>query len=588
MTKFFQKLCFFSLILASGLLFRVTTIAASGNYTITNYDVTANIQKDGSADISQAVTYTFKNGQTNAVYLNQPIMDGATTTIPSVVVQQDGKSYQLSQRDDGSNDTYSVINNENGLRIKVYHQISDATATFYYTYHLSQGITNYTDTAALNWQVIGDQWNTPLNNVHIRLKFADGKISPLQAWANSDAKTKVTVNQPKGRVTIAAKQLPAKTSLEFLTTFPTSATVNNTLVSKQNYQNQAKNTVQSWKDQAQAKAHQKAQANFFQPLITLLIGLVFAFAWLIFLWRHPESRQPWPEANPPHSYDLPALPPFIAQAVYSDNVPDNNALGAYLLELAIKKKIAIQPVDRKKDDYQLTLLDESLTNTDVVTDLLFNVVGDGQKVTLEQLRKYGASRRGEKQMSYVFEEWQAGVLTAAKAHKYVNSKSARTLAWNSILALISVIFLVAAIFLGNSQTFLLTSLAILALLVQAGVFAYYYRHHSPYTPRGVEAITHLRAFRHTLRDLDKIDMKKHGDIDYWAEVLPYSIAFGYNKRTIKAFKANFSEEELANHLGASYQAFFTAPVGFGDRFTASFSKAVDAYNANKKRQETRY
>ncbi|WP_035190679.1 DUF2207 domain-containing protein, partial [Ligilactobacillus equi] len=63
MTKFFQKLCFFSLILASGLLFRVTTIAASGNYTITNYDVTANIQKDGSADISQAVTYTFKNGQ---------------------------------------------------------------------------------------------------------------------------------------------------------------------------------------------------------------------------------------------------------------------------------------------------------------------------------------------------------------------------------------------------------------------------------------------------------------------------------------------------------------------------------------------
>lgn len=118
MTKFFQKLCFFSLILASGLLFRVTTIAASGNYTITNYDVTANIQKDGSADISQAVTYTFKNGQTNAVYLNQPIMDGATTTIPSVVVQQDGKSYQLSQRDDGSNDTYSVINNENGLRIK--------------------------------------------------------------------------------------------------------------------------------------------------------------------------------------------------------------------------------------------------------------------------------------------------------------------------------------------------------------------------------------------------------------------------------------------------------------------------------------
>ena len=77
-------------------------------------------------------------------------------------------------------------------------------------------------------------------------------------------------------------------------------------------------------------------------------------------------------------------------------------------------------------------------------------------------------------------------------------------------------------------------------------------------------VTQLRAFRHTLKDLNKINLKSKGDLNYWSQVLPYAIAFGYNKRVINALQANFTVKELEEGLGFYYNLLFTAPIDFGD------------------------
>ncbi len=126
----------------------------------------------------------------------------------------------------------------------------------------------------------------------------------------------------------------------------------------------------------------------------------------------------------------------------------------------------------------------------------------------------------------------------------------------------------------------MTGLSLVLILGQVGFNVYHFRKHSPYTETGVELITQLRAFRHTLKDLNKINLKSKGDLNYWSQVLPYAIAFGYNKRVINALQANFTVKELEEGLGFYYNLLFTAPIDFGDSFSTSVTRALGNYHPN--------
>ena len=155
------------------------------------------------------------------------------------------------------------------------------------------------------------------------------------------------------------------------------------------------------------------------------LALVIILVWALYLLSHPVKKQKWPDVNPPHSYEIPPMSAPVAMSIYTDNVPDNNALGAYLLELAVKQKIAIEEFNTKRKDYQLTLLDASLANSEPMIDFLFNTVGDGKKVTLHELRKYGKTQRESKQMSHIYDKWKNQVEQEALSYDYLSKKSSR-------------------------------------------------------------------------------------------------------------------------------------------------------------------
>ena len=79
----------------------------------------------------------------------------------------------------------------------------------------------------------------------------------------------------------------------------------------------------------------------------------------------------------------------MAEILDIDNKPSSRSLTAYLMELAVQKRIEIDPVKvRRKTYYKISLTDKDLKDEVPLIRYLFNKVGDGKSFTTYELKKH--------------------------------------------------------------------------------------------------------------------------------------------------------------------------------------------------------
>ncbi len=67
---------------------------------------------------------------------------------------------------------YELSHSDHGYRFKVWHNVTDGDKfTIIYTYEITNAIINWKDTAELNFKIIGDGWDTDLDNVRVGIFF---------------------------------------------------------------------------------------------------------------------------------------------------------------------------------------------------------------------------------------------------------------------------------------------------------------------------------------------------------------------------------------------------------------------------------
>ncbi|MEG2603250.1 MAG: DUF2207 domain-containing protein, partial [Carnobacterium sp.] len=141
---------------------------ADGSYEITSYDVNVDLQKDGSGEFKEEITYDF-DGSFNGVFYNLDrtgIKD--VTNIEVTVKGKDGQeSAPFTQNDSEKVGTYQLTEENNFLKFKVFQKANDEQKTVVYRYKIPEVVTNYTDTAEFNGRLIGAGWEDPIDNIII-------------------------------------------------------------------------------------------------------------------------------------------------------------------------------------------------------------------------------------------------------------------------------------------------------------------------------------------------------------------------------------------------------------------------------------
>ncbi|WP_057741705.1 DUF2207 domain-containing protein [Liquorilactobacillus capillatus] len=560
-----------------GVFFFLTTpVHADNEYDITRYHVDVNVLKNGDAELTQRITYKF-DGDFHGVYYNQDLRGIKGASNVNVSVLQNGVTSNMQQAETEANNTYTLQQTNDNLRLKLFHAISDDSATFTYRYLLHGVITNYNDTAELNWKIIGEKWDVPLKNVLIKIQLPQNNIKELQGWTHGTLDGQTTVKKQAGQVLIRAKENPENQFIESHLLFPISVTPDNPNKVDKNVKQKLQQQEAELARKANEERKRSRQRTTVIKYTVLAVSLLSTVGWWLWRWRNPGNPQ---DSLPPlvHSYEIPLHSAEITQIIIENKDPDSKAFSAYLLELAAAKKITIEKTGSKKNDYTVSLLNESLLDKDSLLKLLFTQVGDGNSFSLKQLDKFGKKPKHSSQLYAVFSSWQKRVFREARDLGYydqVNAGLRIAALWATIISSFLLVITIA-VFWDKWWSWLLIGAIIMNIIL-----CYSYRKRRPkYSTSGWQLFYQISCFKKMLQDIGRFDMKKVGDLILWEQILPYAVAFGLAKKVIKELRTNFSAEELETNFGVYYPIVILGATNFGTAFNNSFSSAITSSSSS--------
>ncbi len=77
----------------------------------------------------------------------------------------------------------------------------------------------------------------------------------------------------------------------------------------------------------------------------------------------------------------------MAEILDTGDEPSSRSLTASLMELAVQKKIKIDPIKiRKRTYYKISLIDKNIIKNKPLLNYLFDKVGDGKSFTTYELK----------------------------------------------------------------------------------------------------------------------------------------------------------------------------------------------------------
>lgn len=550
---------------------------ARADYDIDNYRVKVNVREDGSAEVTQSMSYEFDDDY-SGVFNVQSLKGIRGAKLRDVFTQVNNGAFKRAQpATSGQNNTYEVSQNKQRMRVKVYQQVEDDDVLQVgYVYDLYGLVTNYADTAELNWQIVGNGWDEPLHHVKITVQLPANQISKLQAWTHGPLDGQTKVDRKRGLVTMTVDRNPANQFIESHLLFPTSVT-------PANQQKSSKKRLAAVRKQEAKLAEQANQKRRQSRLIRVGVVSVVAAIWLIILvsygvWfaRHAAHRYPRPVPLN-HWFEVPNVSPAAAQAMLSKQDPNAKALTGEILRGAAAGEYEITTVPGKRGKQRVLITKHKPVTNAFLADCFTFVAPDGT-LDMADLKAFGKRDKSGK-LAKAFTKWQKTV-----RHELDAYRDPTNIRWLQAWDVLTVLTLVVG-GIGSALALLISGRLALTMTAVVGVVALIclimtliqHRQITRYIPAGLDIENQVGGLKRMMKDIGHFNTAEIGDLILWEQLLPYAAAFGLSKKVTDQLAIDFSASDLADNWILYYPLFYSdVNFDFSDVITSSFNGSISA------------
>lgn len=373
-----------------------TAWADSANYSIKSNDITAVINRDGSADVTQQIHYQFYDDH-HGVYIVQDT--NGLGKISKIEVAREFSDYQKAVKQSKSDQEifslkdyvkikpffYQVDTDADGGETKGDYRIVAATnnyddQTIAYRYHLSAVAKRYRDTGEINWKVIGSRWQTPLERVKVKIVLPAVK-GEQRVWLHG---AKVAHWDKKNARSISFTARNVNQFLEVHMTFP-AAVIDQAPLHRQNRLKEVLK-IESGLSIREALFSGRTWTSYvFSPLM-LIIGflLILAYWWGS---QGKNFRRRDHVLEHLHRFDLPTVSSAEASALYQRNIGDLSGripLATEVAELQLQKVLMVN--QKNRNNYVLKWNSEFDRSKSPFFYYLTHEVGKNGQITSNKLR----------------------------------------------------------------------------------------------------------------------------------------------------------------------------------------------------------
>ena len=554
----------------AALVMPTRAMADDRSYEITQVDIDATVDADGTLHVVETRTFDF-DGKFNGVYWDIPTgynsnngMD-VSVTVTSAGESTSGSLDPFLESDSNDNNTYSVSDRGSVLRLKIYSAHRDEKARFTIAYDATGIATRWQDTGELYWKFVSDGWDVESQNVTctLHLPVPAGEFvsagDNVRAWGHGPLDGSVAFSGDD--VVFTAPGVGTDEYAEMRVTFP-EAWLSGVEQSSIARLDSILSDEQAWADEANAR---RARARFF-VYGTGGIGAAVAVVTvaLSIAKKRKYNRDNEPDFKDKYFRDVPTADhPAVLGALYNGGTATGKELTATLMHLTDSGFIKLEKVTTKKkgvfgdkirEDYRVSKLKglsraegtpqaKAAHDVDSKTlSLLFKTISDdGEKLYFSYIEKF-AKKEPELYHS-AYDRWESTVEGKYAERFEDTSEGGNGRGWLVLAGVIDcllacVIFVAYLIFDAS----LLLMIGLPVLLILAAVAAFVTAATMKRMSReGIEVEAKLQALKRWLSEFTHLSEAVPDDVILWNRLLVMAVVLGVADKVIEQLRATMPQ-----------------------------------------------
>ena len=543
----------------------ISIVSFAASFNISDLNVEAKLQKDGSMLVSEAVTYDID--EINGVYFD--IDAKGYGGITSLQVFEDEGHYEdnvISYKEvDPVN--YEVTESDGVYRIKLYSRNNNNVRTFKFVYTLPEAIKVYDDVAQLNRKMVGQDWQQGISTVRVTIELPVSKDydnsnilvfghGPLTGEVDKVENTVVYKldNYYPGDFLEAHILMEPEIFSEF----------NVSNVIHKNMKQELLEMEAKLADEANAerenalKREQRLQkiSNNAKPIMG---GIASIWAVLMYYIHGIFKRKNKSKDDIKYLRDLPDdSSPALVGGVITKTINDNEIL-ATIVDL-IRRKVLTLDTSDTKTIISLTGSTEKLSAQEkTILDIYINDFGDGKSL---DLKSFGFFQKVPMKTAKKFEKWSNYIISEMNRKGLVYEHMGCGAIF--IFVLISIVIAFGSII----QTILTENPIFMIGMPLGGIlFISTVAAESP-SKKLAETKSKWQALKNFLSDYSQLEEAKITSIHLWEQYFVYAVALGVSDKVVKAYRKALDMGIITDTDGINNLAY--SPI-FNSNFSRSFS-----------------
>ena len=543
------------------LFFLISIVSFAASFRIEKLDIEANLQKDGSMVVSEAVTYDID--EINGVYFD--IDAKGFGELEYIQVFEDDSTGGFKEVDSSN---YEVSVSDELYRIKLYSKNHNNRRTFKFVYKLPEAITVYDDVAQFNRKMVGQEWQQGINYITAKViipvssSYDNSNIlvfghGPLTGEVDKEGNTviyKLNNYYPGDFLEAHILMEP-----EIFSEYNKSKIVHKDMKQKL-LDMEAKLADEANAERDKAIRQQEMINKVFEKP-GLIFGVLSSIWGALMYYIHVIFKRKNKVKNSVGKY-LRELPdnssPALVGGFMTNSINDNEIL-ATIVDLVRRKVLTLENSD-KNSIIMLTGSTENLSAQEkAIVDIYINDFGDGKSL---DLKSFGFFQKVPMSVARKFEKWRA-MVQSEMDRKNLTYQGLGCLGV-IFFAFFPMIFTFAGLVIG-----MITGNKMFLLIVVMGIILFVSGAKARYPRKELaEAKDKWQAFKNFLSDYSQLEEAKITSVHLWEQYFVYAVALGVSEKVVKAYKKALDMGVINDVQGVNSLAY--SPI-FNPMFSRSFS-----------------
>lgn len=559
-----------SLVLILCITFCLTTAvygADDRSYYISRFIVDAELDAYGNMMVEEQITYAF-DGSFNGIYRTlKTIRSGGIDQIE--VYRLSGNNfYPFTQDDSEKENTFQILPESDGIRIKAFSRSIDESRTFLIRYTVMGASTRYEDTGELYWKFMGTETDVDIHDFTVNIKLPAGAAADeIKAFAHGPLSGEVSIVD-SANIRLYVEKLLPHNFVEARILFPSKLIEQSNKAVDEKATERILEEEAKWAREANAKRWRARFALFLSAFYALIELLMVVFLYFKYDKEFKVDFEGEYFRELPGSYS-----PAVLSVLWNFGKVHPRDITAVLMDLVRRQylRLNVDQVEIKgflkhkiENDYAFELNTEAdfnlLTQQEkYLIDWLITTIGDGKRVSLNEIENSSKTVSGAQSFKSDYEAWTEYIKLEADQYSFFDKNSIKGQIYGVLTSVIGMVFggYTAAVH-GNIGGFILLLLTSCILLV----YSLLIRKRSKY---GAEQFKMWKAFKRFLLHFSTMDKAQIPAVVMWEHYLVYAITLGIAKEVINQLKLVFREEDFNNgSLTFMHYGYYRHHYGYFD------------------------